>query len=419
MTENKIGGQKQRVMTITSKIFLDKRHTKQDGTQALKLRVTIQRKSFEMSLGYTVPQKYWNEQSQKVKPNCPLVQNTTRLNNRLQKQRTAILEQLLQLQESGELERMSMREIKQRITDKQNDAYVLAFADTIITELKEAKKVGNANVYKTMRNSIRTYLKEKDIPLKQITYKWLKKYEAWYLSHDNTINGLSVNLRTLRALFNRAIKRKLVPKEHYPFTEYSIKNEATRKRAISRADIEKIIEFTPTTVRQSRAKDYFMMSFYLMGTSFTDLAFLKVSDIRNGRIEYKRKKTGKLHSIKITTPLQKVLDRYLHNKLPDEFILNVIKADEVEKQYVNIRDEIRRYNRSLKEIGTSCGIEQELTSYVARHSFATIAKFKDVPIAVISQALGHSDLKTTEIYLSAFSDDVMDEYNEMIVGKLD
>lgn len=159
------------------------------------------------------------------------------------------------------------------------------------------------------------------------------------------------------------------------------------------------------------------MSFYTMGTSFVDLAFLKVSDIRNGRIEYKRKKTGKLHSIKITAPLQAILDTYLHGKEADDFILNVIKSEEVQQQYTNIRDESHRYNRSLKEIGELCGIEQPLTSYVARHSFATIAKYKDVPISIISQALGHSDLKTTEIYLAAFSDDVMDKYNEMVVGE--
>lgn len=403
--------------SITSKIFLDNRRTKKDGTQALKLRITINRKSVEMALGYAIPPAYWNEKTQQIKPKCPSIQNVTRLNNRLQKQRAEYMERLIALQDEGQLQRMSMAEIKQRLTGKQMETMVIAFANTIIAELTEAKKVGNAAVYKTMRNSVQTYCKNKDVPLKQITYKWLKKYEAWYLGRGNSVNGLGVNLRTLRALFNRAIKRKLVSKDFYPFAEYSIKKETTRKRAITIEDIEKIKAFEPQTIRQTRAKDYFLMSFYTMGTSFVDLAFLKVSDIRNGRIEYKRKKTGKLHSIKITAPLQAILDTYLHGKEADDFILNVIKSEEVQQQYTNIRDESHRYNRSLKEIGELCGIEQPLTSYVARHSFATIAKYKDVPISIISQALGHSDLKTTEIYLAAFSDDVMDKYNEMVVGE--
>ena len=158
------------------------------------------------------------------------------------------------------------------------------------------------------------------------------------------------------------------------------------------------------------------MSFYLMGASFIDLTFLKVSDIKSGRIEYRRKKTGQLHSIKITDPLNNILQKYLKNKKGDDFILNVIKSEDVEKQYTESRDELRRYNRSLKEIGQLCKIEANLTSYVARHSFASIANNKKVPLTVISQALGHDNPKTTEVYLSAFNDDTMDEYNEMIIG---
>ena len=155
-----------------------------------------------------------------------------------------------------------------------------------------------------------------------------------------------------------------------------------------------------------------------MGASFIDLAFLKVDNINAGRIEYKRRKTGKLHSIKITEPLQEILYKHLKGKRTGDFILNVIKSDDVKKQYVNVRDELRRYyNRRLKEIGELCGLESELTSYVARHSFATIAKFKDVPVSVISQALGHTNLETTETYLAEFDIAVLDDYNELIINQ--
>ena len=153
-----------------------------------------------------------------------------------------------------------------------------------------------------------------------------------------------------------------------------------------------------------------------MGASFIDLAFLKASDIKNGRIEYRRRKTGQLHSIKITEPLNDILKQYLKTKEGDTFILNVLKGKDVKKQYIQARDELRRYNRSLKEIGKLCGIESNLTNYVARHSFASITNTKNVPLTVISQAFGHDNPKTTEVYLSAFNDDTMDEYNELIIG---
>ena len=403
-------------MSITTRIFLEQRQTKKDGSKTLKLRITVDRKLIEISTGFSIPPKDWNPKTQTVKATCKTITNVTRLNSLLLRKKSEAMNILTQLQDNGELAQMSTKEIKSRITGKRSQVYVIEFADTIIGELMEAKKVGNASVYKTMRNSIRTYLKGRDIPLKQISYAWLKKYEAWYLGKGNSVNGLGVNMRTLRALLNRAIKRKLLNKDHYPFAVYSVKKASTRKRAVRQEDIDKVKAFVPTTAQQKRSKDFFLMSFYLMGASFIDLAFLCMNSIKNGRVEFQRKKTGKLQSIKITAPLQELLDKYSKGKSGDDFILPVIKSDDPIKQYINAKDELRRYNRRLKEIGELCGIEIPLTSYVARHSFATIAKFKGVPIAAISQALQHSDTKTTEIYLSEFSNEAMDEYNELVVG---
>ena len=229
------------------------------------------------------------------------------------------------------------------------------------------------------------------------------------------MNGLSVNLRTLRALFNRAIKQKLISKEHYPFADYSVMHESTRKRAITGADLDRLRQFEPKSEWQVRAKDFFFLSFYLMGASFVDLAFLKVKNITGGRIEYKRRKTGRLHSIPLSLPLQTLLDKYLPGKKKEDFILNVIKSDDPKQQLVNVRDELRRFNRILKEIGEACGIEAALTSYVSRHSYATIAKYKGVPTAVISEALGHTSEEVTQVYLDSFDKEVMDKYHAMII----
>lgn len=400
---------------VSVKIVLDTRRKKNDNTSPIKLRIVHNRQTFHLYTGHRAQAKDWDENGKKLKQSCKTVENVTRFNSLFLREKQKAFDVLSRLEEDGKLDTLSFDEIRRHLESKQTEVMTLAFGGEIISELQEAKKFGNARVYDTMLRSIRTFVKDKDFPLKQLTYAWLKKYEAWYLSKGNSANGLSVSLRTLRALYNRAIKQKLLSKEYYPFSDFSIKGESTRKRAISWADLELIKQFDPKTLRQTRAKDYFFLSFYLMGASFVDLAFLKVKNISGQRIEYKRQKTGRLHSIPLSAPLQKILDKYLLGKKKDDFILNVIKSDDPQKQMANVRDELRQFNRRLKEIGELCGIDATLTSYVARHSYATIAKHKGVPTAIISEALGHTSEEVTQVYLDSFDKEVLDKYHTMII----
>lgn len=401
---------------VSANIILDTRYKKKGEVYPLKLRVVHNRKPFDLGLGHSVSDKDWDEKGQKVKSSCKTIDNVTRFNALLGKDKQKVQDILIRLQDEGRLDTLSLEELKSFVTQKHTEVMTLAFGLEIIAELKQAERFGNASVYETLRRSIFNFTKGKDIPLKQVTYAWLKKYEAWFLSKGNSINGLSANMRTLRALYNRAIKQKLIGKDFYPFNDYSVKYEKTRKRAITGVDLERVKAFMPETVRQERAKEYFMLSFYLMGASFVDVAFLKVKNIIGGRIEYKRQKTGQLHSIHISPPLQVLLDKHLPEKEKEDFIFDVIKSKDPQKQWVNVRDELRRVNRSLKEIGIACGIESPLTSYVARHSYATIAKYKGVPTAVISEALGHTSEEVTQVYLDSFDKEVLDKYHALIIG---
>lgn len=400
---------------VSVNIILDTRYAKKGNLFPLKLRVVHNRKPFDIGLGYNLLEKDWDEKGQKIKVTCKTIENVMRLNSFLNKEKQKILDVLVRLQDEGVLDTLNLNELKDIINNKSAEAMVIAFGRDIIAELQVAKKFGNARVYDTMLRSVQDFSRGRDTPLRQITFAWLKKYEAWYLSKGNSVNGLSVSLRTLRALFNRAIKEKAISRDYYPFTDYSIKTDSTRKRAISVADLEKIRQYVPRTQRQAWAKDYFMLSFYLMGASFVDIAFMQVKNIAKGRIEYKRRKTGRLHSIPVSAPLQAILEKYLADKGKEDFILNVIKSKEPARQLVNVRDALRRFNRSLKEIGDACGIEATLSSYVARHSYATIAKYKGVPTAVISEALGHTSEEVTQVYLNSFDKEVMDKYHNIII----
>ena len=404
-------------MSLTSKILINSRHTKKDGSQAIIIRLTLDRKSLEISTGYSVNPKYWNTSKSEIKTNCPDISNVTRLNKLIRQMRVDFEDKIISLQESGEIKSLTLPQIKKRLTNKKQTNTILSFSQQLIDQLISAQKIGNARVYKTMRNSLKSYLDDKDIPLRSINYKFLKSYESWYLGKGNSINGLSVHLRTLRSVLNRATLEGLLSKDDYAFKDYSIKTEKTKKRAITEREIKVLRNYTPDTRQKQRAKDVFFMSFYLMGASFIDLAFLKLDSINNGRIEYRRKKTGQLHSIKIIPPLQEILDRYIVDKKQTDFILNVVTSPDTAKQYVQAREELKRVNKRLKSIGKECKITQPLTSYVARHTYATIANTKDVPLSIISQSLGHKDQKTTAIYLAQFGSDVMDKYNDFIVGE--
>lgn len=408
---------------ISAYPILDTRHQKKDGSYPIKLRVVLNRKSFEIAMGHAIAEKDWDDRQGRIKSNCKSVGNTTRLNNLLQKRRTEAIEIITKLDDDGLLRSLSLKEIRSRITGTSKAGYTYAFFDDVIARMQQAGQVGNARIYEQTYKSIKRFAGETDFPMRTITYRWLKQYESWYLSRrdrkgrPNTLNGLAIKLRTLRALMNRAIKSSLIGKDDYPFTTYKITHEKTRKRAIEPADLAKIkaLDRDTLTLRQKRAQDYFFISFYLMGASFIDLAFLKVENVINGRIEYKRRKTGRLHSIKITPPLQKLLDRYLRGKKDaGDTILNIIKGRTEDERYTSARDELRRYNRALKDLGKMAGLQTTLTSYTARHSYASIAKNKGVPIAVISEALGHENVDVTQVYLNSFDTSVLDEYNDLV-----
>lgn len=410
-------------MSIGLKYVLDKRRKKKDGTHALRLRVTIDRKMFELTSGYSLLETSWDEKKQLIKKSAVEFQNTTRINNLLSVRKAEVFDKLAKMDEEGALHRLSLQEIKGQITGKKQMDHTFTFIQSVIDEMRQGGSIGNARVYDMVLRSIKNFTEDKDFSLKKINYAWLKRYEAWYLGRENamgkpnSINGLGVNLRTIRAVMNRAIKQKLLSKDHYPFSNYTIRKEATRKRAITREDLAKLKAIEPKTERQKRAKKYFFISYYLMGASFIDIAFLTFENVQNGRIEYKRKKTGRLHSIKISDRLFDLIGPYLgrDEASHDDFILPILSKEQtLEEQYVAARDEMRRYNKALKALGEKAELSIPLTSYVARHSYATIAKYEGMPTALISEALGHTTEEVTQVYLDSFDKNVLDDWNERV-----
>lgn len=399
-------------------ILLDNRLQKKDKTYPLTLRIIHNRKSTSVPLGYSLLEKDWDDKAKEVKKSFKGVSNVSRLNKLIQKQKINAMDIINQLQDSGEIDNLTVKEIKSRIVTQNSNATFFQFTEDLINELKEAGRFGYARSVKDALNAVKKCNKEKDFTFKQLNYKFLIQFDNYCRGRSLKQNTIAIYMKTIKMIFNRAIKAGIVKQDLYPFTNYQIKTTKTKKRAIRR-DVIELIEAVELPEEQLiwHARNYFMFSFFSMGINFTDLAHLKLENLIDGRMEFTRKKTKKDYSIKITESMQKILDLYCVGKEKSDLIFPIIKrSGNPELEFLDIREKRRIYNQKLKEIATLCGIETNLTSYVSRHSWATIAKHKGVPVAVISEGMGHEDVKTTEIYLDSFDKEVLDDFNEMITG---
>lgn len=338
------------------------------------------------------------------------------MNTLLLKEEARANDILNKLSDQGKLNYLSIVEVKKRITRNSSYESFFEFGNSVVKDLKAAHRYGTARHYKGILSVLKTFNKGKDLKFNEVNYSFIKRFEKYHLAKGNSWNGLSTYLRGLRALFNKGIKAGLIEKEAYPFMNYTIRQIPTEKRALEIEDIRKILELEiPEEQVLFRYRNYFICSFFLYGMNFTDMAHLQVNNIVNGRIKFRRKKTGKLYDIKITEQLTEILNIYLIGKKEEDYIFPVIKRENPAKQEREINWERQRYNRGLKKIQELCGIEQKLTTYVSRHSFATQAMLHNIPLEAISAMLGHSKLNTTQIYLKSLPTTILDDYNERLI----
>ncbi|MEM7368722.1 MAG: site-specific integrase [Bacteroidota bacterium] len=401
-------------------ISLDTRRAKRDGTYPIVLRISHQQRTAVIQTGYAVPKQDWNFRRREVKQSYKGVSSVSRLNHRLIKFKAEALDRIKELEEKDQLYGLPITELKHLLTRKESPLSFFAFMESLIEDFKIAKRFGNARSYFTVLGVLKGFcqnLGKDDLEFREVTYRFLKQLEHHHLAKGNSINGLAVYMRTIRAVYNYGIKAGMVERESYPFHEYKIQTEPTKKRAISVEHLRNIVNLSLSEEEEPRLfhyRNYFLTSYLLWGISFMDLAFLQVENIVNDRVQYRRRKTGKLYDIKLTEQLSEILSYYIADKNPQDFIFPIIKREQLDDQYKDILWERKRYNTGLEEIASRCGIEEKLTSYVARHSFATQALFNEIPLKAISQMLGHSKLSTTEIYLKSLPSNVLDSYADRL-----
>ena len=405
-------------MATYIKLSLDTRR-KDTKTFPLIFRLTHNRKTTSMGTGHQLAVTEWDEKRQKIRPSFKGTESPGRLNNLLQKKMAHMVDILTQLEDKEKLKYMSVSEVRSHITRTTNKITFYQFAEQLIADLIKSNRIGNARAYKHALNAVKNFRNDKDFTFDELSLDFLNRFEKHHLSKGNKLGGLSVYLRTIRAINRKAIKAGVADKEGYAFDDYVIRNGKPEKRALPIDAIRKIavLDLEKDTAL-FRDRNIFMMSFLLNGMSYVDMAHLKLSNIVDGRIRYSRKKTDEPYNIKIHDQLEPLLAYFTKDKKRKDYLLEVVKSENPIESYNQIVWARKRYNDNLKKLAELAGIQENITSYAARHSFASGANEMGIPLTAISQMLGHKRISTTQAYLANLRKSKMDEYQDEIFGQL-
>lgn len=286
-----------------------------------------------------------------------------------------------------------------------------------ITRKNRMKCYGTAKSYANALRSFEKFCKNRDMGFDDLSRELIQEYEAWMLHGGLKRSSASCYLRTLRTLYRLAVEDGQTEDKSI-FHKVHVSIGKTRKRAVS-ADVIRTIRHLDLSQKPSLdfARDIFMFSFYTRGMSFVDIAHLRKSDLRNGFLTYNRRKTFQSLTIQWERPMQAITDRYAEQTKGSAYLFPIITG-ESRADRNRYEQTLQRVNRNLKRIGTMIGLSTPLTTYVARHSWASIARNMAVPLSVISEGLGHDSDKTTQIYLDSLDTSMINKANREIINRI-
>jgi site-specific recombinase XerD len=392
----------------TTKALLFKSKTLKNGEHPIMLRVIKERKAKYISTGYSCDPKLWdfaNEVPSKKHPEKQKLETLLKL--KVAELSSQVLDLDLQNKE------FTADTVIQKVRRKKVTYSAFAYFDEVVKQLRTANRIGNAEVYQTCKNVLLTFSQKPDLAFSEIDYSFITKFENYCKEKGWKENSISSYLRTLRALLNRAINENIITADNYPFKQYKIGklSTTTQKRAIRIEQIEAIeaLELEPNS-RLKNSQNIFLFSFYTMGTNLVDIASLTWQSVQDGRIKYTRSKTHKPYNLVLSDKAKQILTYYDSIKT-DEYIFPIYSKDRhvtAQQKANRLHKVMQQVNEDLKEIAKLCGINETITTYVARHSAATILKRKGVSTTVISELLGHETEGITQVYLDSFESPVLD-----------
>lgn len=392
---------------ITTKLYLDTRAVEEDGLAPLKVAITKKRQAAYISLGIKLKKSQWDSKKQRI-INAP---NKLRLENFIKNKLMEIENAIMELQTKGQLTKLTSVQIKNKVlsvldpeVDKGN-LFINRYIDYMNSRPAERTKEIYATTLKKMKafdDKVDTYSFE------DISKDWLKRLDTFLINQGLRKNSRNIHFRNIRAVFNDAIDNEITT--HYPMRTFDINPEQTAKRSLSIEELRTLFSYNVQPWQQ-KYLDYFKLTFYLIGINPADILNCDQSNIIDGRLQYRRKKTGRLYSIRIEPEAKEIIERYKGvNKLVNfsenmrnykQFVGKANKGLKAIGQVIKVRNENKKAHDFQKEFHIKYNsLFPNISLYWARHTWATIAFSIGIPEEIIAEALGHSHgNRTTAIYI--------------------
>ncbi len=403
----------------TLKLVLDSRRKKSNGTFPIAFRLTHLTKSTTIQTSLALPAVDWDNKKQKVKKTNPAADS---FNHELNKLKVEYQEALMKIDSKHQPDVIAIKNVLIGKEKPKDTLDFFTFASKEIQALYATNKVGNAVIYECAVNSLKSFVNNPRLKFEQLNYKLLMDYEAFLLKKELKTNSIANYMRTIRAIYNKSVKSNNTSLEHYPFKSYSIKHERTIAKVLTKESFDKINSLIlPKNSPEYLSRAIFMLTFNLIGISFADLVTLKTTDIVEGRLVYRRKKTKRIYSIKLNHFAEAIIAE-MKAMYPDSpYLIPILNNGSLsaleEKRTIQLR--LKTCNKYLKKLGEELKLELVLTTYVARYTWATTAKRVGYSNEIIAEALGHEyGNAVTSTYLDGFNQEIIDNANEAITTKM-
>lgn len=401
-------------MTTSVRLMLNKGRRLNNGTYPLVFQVIHSRRKKLLYTGFRLKEEVFNEAEEKIVDGTDATltaTDITKMNRELRKMKNMIHTRIRQLERTTEP--FTVEDVLAQFTraNVRQQFYILRYIDTQIERKKKLKKEGTAAAYKSTRSSLAKFLDGSDIRMLEIDLRFIRRYEDFLYNNGVAENTVSYYLRNLRTLYNQAVVDGYHPHGEYPFVKAQTRPAKTVKRALSREDLQALANLKLEDAPELKfARDLYLFSFYAQGMAFVDIVLLKKSDIYNGVLTYSRHKSKQFIRIAVTPQMQELMDKY---ETEGKYVFTIIR-DNSSSEYTQYRLALGRINRHLKRIAAMIDVKIPLTTYTARHTWATLARDCGAPVSVISAGLGHTSEEMTRIYLKEFDVSQLDKVNSIV-----
>lgn len=408
--------QKKQDMITSVKLMLNKSRILNNGSYPLVFQVIHNRRKKLLYTGYRMKEEVFDESEGKIMNGLGSTFTATevvKMNRELRKMRNQIDIRIRQLERTREEFTVEDILTQNAFGTGKSQFYLLRYINAQIERKQELKKVGMAAAYKSTRSSLAKFIGCPDVRMSEVDLAFVRRYEDFLYSNGASGNTVSYYLRNLRSLYNQAVTDGYHPRGEYPFAKAQTRPAKTVKRALSRTDMQNLADLNLENEPELEfTRDLYLFSFYAQGMAFVDIVLLKKTDICNGVLTYSRHKSKQLIRIVVTPQMQGVIDKY---NTENEYLFPIISG-EYASGYQKYRLALGRINRHLKKIAVVADIKVPLTTYTARHTWATLARDYGAPISVISAGLGHTSEEMTRVYLKDFDVSMLNQVNSIVTN---